>query len=325
MGTCLIATVNKTVETPEVSICVPACNRPEELRAAVASALGQTVTDLEVVVSDDSDRDQDLTAEIDDDRLRYYWNPERLGMAANWERAVSLARGRYIGLLMDDDRLLPPYLERCLAAFEIDDKVGVVFTNHFFDDGKRVTSRESLLREGTYTAFLPTLLRQKPVAICATLMRRNVWNEVLPVPDLHTADMAMHVKAAQAGWPFHYIDEPLMVYRTNHNQLSGDLSFRDHEVALWRQFRFAAGSDEEKLRCALFAEALLSSAAGRMQRGEYEHCEALASEARGLGLPARELSRRARLVALIARSRLAMRSAATAFRSAGRLASVLRR
>jgi GT2 family glycosyltransferase len=299
---------------PEVSICIPAYNRPAELRASVASALGQTETDLEVIVTDDSDRDQDLTAEFGDDRLRYYSNPQRLGMAANWQRAISLARGRYIGLLMDDDRLLPTFLEHCLPAFAQDPQVGVVFTNHLFDDGAQVTQRPSLIAGGTYENFLPVLLQHKPVAICAALMRRDVWEEILPVPEIQTADMALHIKAAEAGWAFSYIDEPLMVYRIGHSQLSGQLQFREHEVELWRQFEFATGSAEEATRRCLFAEALLSSAAGQMQRGDFDRAKRLAGEAGRVGVRSSQLSWRSRWVALIAKSQATMRFAAWGFR-----------
>ena len=41
---------------PHVSVCIRAHSRTDALRSAIASALSQTYTDLEVVVSDDSGR-----------------------------------------------------------------------------------------------------------------------------------------------------------------------------------------------------------------------------------------------------------------------------
>ena len=307
---------------PLVSICIPAYARPLELRVAVSSALAQTSGDIEVIVTDDSGRHQDLVSEFSDSRLRYFVNAENLGMAGNWQRCLTLARGRFVGLLMDDDRLLPRFVERCLAVFAAEPSVGVVFTNHFFDDGVRLRARPSPVAGGTYTDFLATLLRHKPVAVCATLMRREVWNEVLPVPDVHTADLAIQIRAAQSDWAFHYIDEPLMVYRVHAGQLSGDLDFRDHGVRLWRMFAFAQGSEEETLRRRLLTEALLSSAAARIQRGDTRGAAELAREAESVGLAAGELTARARITLALARSPLAMRGAAEAFRLLGRLRAV---
>lgn len=306
---------------PQVSICVPAYNRPGELRAAVASVLEQTEADLEVVITDDSDRSQgEWVEQLGDPRVRYAWNPRRLGMAGNWERALSLARGRFVGLLMDDDRLLPEYLEACLDAFRREPEVGLVFTNHYFDDGRRLRQRPTLLGEGTYRDFLPLLLEVKPVAVSATLMRRQVRDDVLPLPDLQTADMIVHVRAAQAGWPFHYVDRPLMVYRMHPAQLSAAPAFRDQEVGLWRSFSFAPDSEPERLRRRRLAAALIASAAAEMQRGRYQRARRRVEEAAALGVPVAELGRRARLISAISRSRLAMRSASAAFRAARRLA-----
>jgi len=297
-----------------VSICIPTYNRPVQLREAIASALAQTETDIEVIVTDDAMR-QDLASELSDRRLRYYVNERNLGMAGNWERALSLARGRFVGLLMDDDRLLPTFTERCLDVFAADPVVGAVFTNHYFDDGTRVVARERLLPEGTYPAFLPLIVRYKPVAICATLMRRELWAQVLPLPDIHTADLALQVRAAQAGCVFHYIDEPLMVYRVHENQLSGDPDFRSHAVALWRLFSFDTGSEEELLRRRLLAEALLSCAAAHIRRGEVAAARPLAWEAAGLGVRSSELAWRPRLVAEIAKSGVAMYGAGRALQA----------
>ncbi len=309
---------------PLVSICIPAYRRPVELREAIASALAQIAQDLEVVVTDDGGTHQDVATEFADPRLRYVLNASNLGMARNWERALSLARGKYVMLLMDDDRLMPAFVERCLEVFGADPTIDIVFTNHFFDDGRKLVERDRLLAAGTYPAFLPHLLRQMPVAVCATLMGRNVWDTVLPLPDIHAADLALQIRAAQAGYVFHYIDEPLMAYRVHTGQLSGELEFRDHYVKLWRLFSFEPESEEEQLRRWRLAEALLSATAAQMQRGEISAARRSAAEAAELGVPSASLTRRARLVATLARSRVAMLGAAAGFRVARGLSSHLR-
>jgi glycosyltransferase involved in cell wall biosynthesis len=308
-----------TSDVPKVSICVPAYNRPEGLRAAVASVLDQTVTDLEVVVSDDSDQPQDLASVFGDARVCYHWNQERRGMAGNWQNAINLARGEFIGLLMDDDKLLPGFVERCLAVFSDEPSVGVVFSNHLISDGTRTWARPSLLVGGSYDDFLPQLLHHEPVCVSSTLMRRTVWEDVLPVPQIHTADIVLQVRAAQAGNVFHYIDEPLMTYGVGHPQLSGEPVFRDHIVELWRELEFQPGSWEERHRQRQLALSLLSVAAGQIQIGNFDRAAAAAAEVSALGVPTRELGRHARLIAMLTRSRLAMRAAALAFRTRERL------
>jgi hypothetical protein len=106
--------------TPLVSICVPAYNGARFLRECLDSALAQTCADFEILVVDDSSGDN--TAALARDyarrfpRVRVHVNERNLGLVANWNRCVELARGAWIKPLFQDDRLEPECLARMLAA-----------------------------------------------------------------------------------------------------------------------------------------------------------------------------------------------------------------
>jgi hypothetical protein len=108
-----------------------------------------------------------------------------------------------------------------------------------------------------------------PVAVSAAVMRREVWEQVSPLPDLQTSDVVMHLRAADAGWPFFYVDEPLMVYRRHHGQLSSVMGFRDQGVGAWEMFEFD-DPEAERLRRERLADALLARAAARLRTGEHQ-------------------------------------------------------
>src|SRR3954452_15338560 len=95
---------------PHVSVRIRAHTRTDELAAAIASVLDQTYGDFELVVSDDSGGLEHVAAGFGDPRVRYHRNPGPTGPAANLSRAVSLARGRLIAVLNDDDAWLPGFL-----------------------------------------------------------------------------------------------------------------------------------------------------------------------------------------------------------------------
>lgn len=102
---------------PYFSIVIPSKNRPERLREATRSVLGQTFGDLEVVVCDNSDpAEAALTRavvdEIDDPRVRYVRTSGTLSMPDNWEHGVASAMGRYVGVLTDRSVFYPFALER---------------------------------------------------------------------------------------------------------------------------------------------------------------------------------------------------------------------
>jgi len=105
---------------PAVSVTIPTFNRRASLERAVASALGQTHRDLEVVVSDNvsTDGTEDLLREMAsaDSRLRAVRQPENRGMVANLDAALHLATGDHVMLLSDDDWLAPRCVEAALSA-----------------------------------------------------------------------------------------------------------------------------------------------------------------------------------------------------------------
>ena len=98
--------------SPEVTVVIPTCNRPDLATRAVHSALGQTYGDLEVVVvidGPDPATEQALAA-ILDPRLRVLVLPEP-GKAPNARnQGVLAATGRWTAFLDDDDEWLPEKL-----------------------------------------------------------------------------------------------------------------------------------------------------------------------------------------------------------------------
>jgi hypothetical protein len=228
---------------PEVSICIPTYSRPEYLRQAIDSVLRQTFADIEVVVSDDAGDAEHVVRSFDDARVHYSATPTRLGMAGNWEAALALSRGRYVGLLMDDDRLLPTYVATLHAVLEAHPDVGIAFANHYFDRDRTLHARPELIEPGIYRDMLLTLIKHNPVPICSTLMRRDVMLGLVPLPDTEAADIVMMARAALSGVAFYYVGEPLMVYRVHAEQLSGRLGFKDQVTDAWGEFDFAPDSE----------------------------------------------------------------------------------
>lgn len=99
--------------TPKFSIAIPVYNRPDYLKQAIRSALGQTASDFEIVVSDDCSTEDlySVATSFGDPRISYHRSTQNLGAAKNHQLSVSLSRGEYVVNLHSDDLLLPSYLE----------------------------------------------------------------------------------------------------------------------------------------------------------------------------------------------------------------------
>jgi glycosyltransferase involved in cell wall biosynthesis len=115
---------------PEVSVCVPAYNAARWILRAVESVLSQTHRNLEVVVVDNASTDAtlELVKELVDPRIRLYSNSRNIGQSGNWNRSLSLARGRLIKFLCADDVLYPDCLEAMVALFKAHPSIGLVFS-----------------------------------------------------------------------------------------------------------------------------------------------------------------------------------------------------
>ncbi len=106
--------------SPAVSICLPVWNGEEYLSEAIESALNQSFSDFELLISDDCSEDSSL--EIirsyagKDSRIRFWTNERRLGVFANMNRCMERARGQFIKLFAQDDILLPDMLSEAVTT-----------------------------------------------------------------------------------------------------------------------------------------------------------------------------------------------------------------
>lgn len=102
---------------PVVSVVIPTRNRPALVARAVAGALAQTFTDLEVIVVIDGPDPAtcEALAAIADPRLRTLRLETSVGGAEARNLGVREGRGEFIAFLDDDDEWLPNKLAAQLA------------------------------------------------------------------------------------------------------------------------------------------------------------------------------------------------------------------
>lgn len=106
--------------TPAVSVVIPTLNRPELVTRAVASALAQTLNDLEVVVVVDGpdEATEAALAAVGDSRLRVIVLPSNGGAPNARNAGIRAAQAPWTALLDDDDEWLPDKLAVQLGLAE---------------------------------------------------------------------------------------------------------------------------------------------------------------------------------------------------------------
>lgn len=103
-----------------VSVVIPAHNAAGTIRAAVDSALTQTLTEIEVIVVDDASTDATaaVVETIADPRVKLLRRERNAGSSATRNAGIAAACGTWVGFLDADDVWLPRKLEVQLRAMD---------------------------------------------------------------------------------------------------------------------------------------------------------------------------------------------------------------
>jgi len=121
------------------TVVIPTYGAADTLPRAVDSVLRQSLRDLEVIVVDDASLDNswDLISGLmqRDERVRAVRNKTNRGKSISMNRALSIARGRWLAVLDADDWYHPERLEALIGEGERR-HVEMVADNQFFYDAR---------------------------------------------------------------------------------------------------------------------------------------------------------------------------------------------
>jgi len=221
-----------------VSIVVPSYNGARYLREALDSILGQTYSNLEVILLDDASTDETPTIAAEyGDRIVYVRQPRNMGIYDNVNVGIERARGELIATYHADDIYLPTIVAAQVKYLDAHPEVGAVFTADIFVDAVGREYGRMVLpsdvrgeRPLDYTAVLNALLKYKNrFLVCPTAMvRASVHRAVgLYRQDQYrnTADLEMWLRIARR-YPIAVLESHLMKYRHFH----GNSSQRYHRL-----------------------------------------------------------------------------------------------
>lgn len=91
------------------SIIIPTKNRQVQAIEAIKSCIKSRYENIEIIITDGSINDK-LRAKVqrlNDPRVKYFYHKKSLAMKDNWEFGVIKATGDYVGIIGDDDALMP--------------------------------------------------------------------------------------------------------------------------------------------------------------------------------------------------------------------------
>lgn len=211
---------------PLISLVVPTYRRRDYLADALASVVGQTFRDFEVLVCDNaaSDTTAALVEGLGDDRFSYIARPVNIGMVANVYDGLRRARGELVMKLDDDDVLEPDFLETLSAPMVADRAITVSVSDFSLidADGRPLPERQAELvrltgRDRTpegYVRPFTAFVARGSFNMVAALLRASAldWDTISEQAST-SYDLHLLLTAAQDAAPAHFTPRPLMRYR----------------------------------------------------------------------------------------------------------------
>lgn len=198
--------------TPVFSVIIPSRDRPEYVGQAIASALLQDLSDLEVLVVNDGA----IPIALNSDKRVHIFSNNGRGLNAARNLAVQTARGHFIAFLDDDDVWTDrQFLSR--AAKHLTVHGGFYFADgmmRFADGRSKLFSRD---------ADVTSLAHDNTILISALCYDKNLHQELglFDVSIPYYADWDWYLRVARAGYRLHHDQNPVVDIRVHAQNMSG--------------------------------------------------------------------------------------------------------
>jgi glycosyltransferase involved in cell wall biosynthesis len=208
---------------PLVTVLLAVRDGEAYLRTALASVLGQTFSDLELVVVDDasSDATPEILAGIDDPRLRIVRNDTQLRLAGSLNRGLDGARGKYVARLDADDVAMPRRLEVQLARIRSGPAVALVGSGALEIDGSSRVGRAHAMPASPvdvrWAALFSSPFLHPTVLVARDVLERNGLRYDTTFEESEDYDLWARLLEVADGAN---VPDPLVLYRVHAEQAS---------------------------------------------------------------------------------------------------------
>ena len=203
-----------------VSVVMPAYNCAASIGDSIESVLCQDVPLELIVVNDRSPDDLDaaMAKYLTDERVVYVTNEKNMGAALSRNRAMEMARGKYIAFLDSDDIWIPGKLKKQVEILETSGNVlcctaRSLMTPEGVDDGRIIPVAEVI----TYR----DLLRHNSIGCSSVLIRTEAAREFPMGHEDSHEDYIMWLQVLRKYGDARGINEPLLRYRLSNTGKSG--------------------------------------------------------------------------------------------------------
>lgn len=201
-----------------VSIIMPSYNTGKFIQETIDSVINQTYDNWELIIVDDcsSDNTDEIVKSIKDGRIVYLKNKKNSGAAISRNKALKMAKGKWVAFLDSDDLWKKDKLEKQIE-FMKNNNYHFSYTNYIEIDeeskpnGKRITGPTRITEKGMTNYCWPG---------CLTVMYDAEKIGLIQIEDIKkNNDYAMWLKISKKV-DCYLLNEELAMYRKRNGSIS---------------------------------------------------------------------------------------------------------
>jgi len=205
-----------------VSVIMPTYNAGKYLSDSIGNILGQTYSNLELLITDDGsteERTLQLLKEYSekDPRVKVVYLKENVGSGLSRNNAIERAEGRYIAFCDCDDLWMPEKLERQIAYMEEKDCALVSSSYLICDEDNNITSINVSPAKVTYAMEK----RDNKIGCLTTVYDTKRLGRKFMMPHIRKRqDWGLFLNILKECGVCYAITEPLAIYRNRTGSIS---------------------------------------------------------------------------------------------------------
>ena len=210
---------------PDISVVMPVYNAVGYLYDAIESVLKQSFKNFELLLIDDgsTDHSKDIIHQFEDERIILIKNEINQGLIFSLNKAIGLARGKYIARMDADDLCLPFRLQEQFTYLENNPNISVLagyidFINEYgAPKGLWPMDRK---------ANTPALIRKAMITACCiahpSIMARTAILQQYPFAQQQKAieDYDLWLRILADGYEIDKLQKSILQYRVHENSVT---------------------------------------------------------------------------------------------------------
>jgi glycosyltransferase involved in cell wall biosynthesis len=223
---------------PLVSVVVPCYKFGHLLPECVSSILAQTYQNFEVLIMDNCSPDNtpEVAQSFGDPRLRYIRNESNIGHLRNFNKGITMSRGKYVLLVHADDFLVNSrLLERFVGVMERNPQVGYVFSRAVELNGTELAFTDCGPEDQIFdrSSFLQRLVWSNCIVMSSVMVRKDCYdrNGLFPLDLPYACDWYVWCSLA-IRHPVAYISDAMACWRIHEESLSTSFLREDAPVRI---------------------------------------------------------------------------------------------